>query len=180
VVLSSPFFLKVGCVRPKRGCLAYYAFPRWYEFGERRWNDIDSWKPKNSEKNLSQCHCVHHKSHMDWPGPPRERPATNDLSHGTALFSSSTSDFPIILAGESATENTLILEIIALRVSLPGRGDEFLKAIKIRSTSSFGWEVKPKVPCREILRHVKDPLTYERCWIRKVLIPPTRSTCLCG
>jgi hypothetical protein len=32
----------VGLV-PKRGCLltlAYYAFPRWYEFGERRWNDI--------------------------------------------------------------------------------------------------------------------------------------------
>jgi hypothetical protein len=28
---------------PKRGCLltsAYYAFPRWYEFGERRWNEI--------------------------------------------------------------------------------------------------------------------------------------------
>jgi hypothetical protein len=32
----------VGLV-PKRGCLltlSYYAFPRWYEFGERRWNDI--------------------------------------------------------------------------------------------------------------------------------------------
>jgi hypothetical protein len=32
----------VGLV-PKRACLltlAYYAFPRWYEFGERRWNDI--------------------------------------------------------------------------------------------------------------------------------------------
>jgi hypothetical protein len=32
----------VGLV-PKRGCLltlAYYASPRWYEFGERRWNDI--------------------------------------------------------------------------------------------------------------------------------------------
>jgi hypothetical protein len=32
----------VGLV-PKRWCLltlAYYAFPRWYEFGERRWNGI--------------------------------------------------------------------------------------------------------------------------------------------
>jgi hypothetical protein len=32
-------------------------------------------KRKNSEKNLSQCHAVHNKSHMDWPGrepgPPR-------------------------------------------------------------------------------------------------------------
>jgi hypothetical protein len=31
----------VGLV-PKRGCLltlAYYAFPRWYEFGELQWND---------------------------------------------------------------------------------------------------------------------------------------------
>jgi hypothetical protein len=66
----------VGLV-PKRGSLltlAHYAFPR-YEFGERRWNYIDRRKPKNSEKNLSQCHFVNHKSHMDWPGrkpgPPR-------------------------------------------------------------------------------------------------------------
>jgi hypothetical protein len=44
----------------------------------------------------------------------------------------------------------------------PGRGDGFLRAIKIRSTPSFGWEVKPEVPCRKILWHVKDPLRYFR------------------
>jgi hypothetical protein len=46
-----------------------------YEYGERRWNDIDRGKPKKSEKNLSQCHFIKHKSHMDWrgrePGNPR-------------------------------------------------------------------------------------------------------------
>jgi hypothetical protein len=36
------------------------------EYGERRWNDIDRGKPKNSEKNLSQCHFIRHKSYMDW------------------------------------------------------------------------------------------------------------------
>jgi hypothetical protein len=39
-----------------------------------RWNDTDRGKPKNSEKNLSQCHFVHHKLHMDGRsselGPP--------------------------------------------------------------------------------------------------------------
>jgi hypothetical protein len=30
--------------------------------------DIDRGKPKNSEKNPSQWHFIHYKSHMDWPG----------------------------------------------------------------------------------------------------------------
>jgi hypothetical protein len=40
----------------------------------------------------------------------------------------------------------------------PGKGDGFLRAINIRSTLSLGWGVKPEVPCRKILRHVKDHL----------------------
>jgi hypothetical protein len=47
----------------------------------------------------------------------------------------------------------------------PGQGDGFLRAIKIRSTPPFGWEVKPDVSCRKILRHVKDILEVPRGWI---------------
>jgi hypothetical protein len=32
--------------------------------------------------------------------------------------------------------------------SIPTEGDGFLRVIKIRSTTSFGGEVKPSVPCR--------------------------------
>jgi hypothetical protein len=39
------------------------------------------------------------------------------------------------------------------------RGDEFLRAIKIRSTTSFAREVKPEAPCRKILWRVEDLLT---------------------
>jgi hypothetical protein len=35
------------------------------------------------------------------------------------------------------------------------QGDEFLRAIKIHSTPSFGGEVKPSAPCCKILWHVK-------------------------
>jgi hypothetical protein len=43
-----------------------------------------------------------------------------------------------------------------------GRVYGFLRAIKIRSSPSFGWEVKPEAPCRKILRHVKITSKYER------------------
>jgi hypothetical protein len=45
----------------------------------------------------------------------------------------------------------------------PGQGDGFSRAIKIHRTPSFGREVKPEVPYRKILPHVKDPLTHLRC-----------------
>jgi hypothetical protein len=32
----------------------------------------------------------------------------------------------------------------------PGQSDGFLRAIKIRITTSFGWEVKPEVPRRKV------------------------------
>jgi hypothetical protein len=38
----------------------------------------------------------------------------------------------------------------------PGQGDGILKAIKIRSTLSFGWEVKPEVPFRRFYGMLKN------------------------
>jgi hypothetical protein len=38
----------------------------------------------------------------------------------------------------------------------PCQGNGFLRAIKIRSTPSFEWEVKTEVPCRKMLPHAKD------------------------
>jgi hypothetical protein len=32
------------------------------------WHEIDRGKPKYLVKKLSQCHFVHHKSHVDRPG----------------------------------------------------------------------------------------------------------------
>jgi hypothetical protein len=46
--------------------------------------------------------------------------------------------------------------------SNPAKDDCLLRAIKIRSMPSFGWEVKPSVPCHKILQQVKEPYEYER------------------
>jgi hypothetical protein len=61
-----------------------------FQVMEHLWNEIDRRKPKYSGKNLSQCHFVNHKSHMDSPGiepgPPRWESGTDRLSHGTAII----------------------------------------------------------------------------------------------
>jgi hypothetical protein len=50
-------------------------FFSFFQVMENRWNKIYRGKPKYSGGNVSQCHFVHHKSHMDRPGiepgPPR-------------------------------------------------------------------------------------------------------------
>jgi hypothetical protein len=57
---------------------------------ERQRKYIHKGKPKNMKKYLSQCHFVHHKSHVACPGTNpglrSERPATNCLSHIMALL----------------------------------------------------------------------------------------------
>jgi hypothetical protein len=44
----------------------------------------------------------------------------------------------------------------------PAEDETFLRAIKMRGTTSFGGEVKPSAPCHKISRHVKEPYRYER------------------
>ena len=77
---------------PKEHC--FWKVPRLHPFVlmervDHWWNDTDSGKQKYWERNLSPRHFLHHKSHIDWPriepGPLRERPASNRLSHGAAL-----------------------------------------------------------------------------------------------
>jgi len=48
---------------------------------EHWWNDTVRGKPKNSEKNLSQCQIVHHKSHMDWSGIDPGTPSREASGH---------------------------------------------------------------------------------------------------
>jgi hypothetical protein len=44
----------------------------------------------------------------------------------------------------------------------PAESDGFLRAIKIRSTTSFGEEVRRSTPCRKILRQGKNLLRHDR------------------
>jgi hypothetical protein len=53
----------------------------------------------------------------------------------------------------------------------PDKGDGFLRMIKIHSTHFFRWEVKPEVPCRKILWHVKDLLKSHGAGQTKLLFP---------
>jgi hypothetical protein len=46
--------------------------------------------------------------------------------------------------------------------------DGFLTAIKTRSTTSFGGEVKTLIPCHKILLHVKEPYIYKQTLIAKI------------
>jgi hypothetical protein len=45
------------------------------------------------------------------------------------------------------------------------KDDGFLTAIKIRSTTSFGGEVKLAVPCRKIIRHVEEPYKCDKRYL---------------
>jgi hypothetical protein len=64
--LRSHRSLKAYCatlvMKMKRKMISFFQF---FRVMEHRWNETGREKPKYSGKNLSQCHFVHHKSHMD-------------------------------------------------------------------------------------------------------------------
>jgi hypothetical protein len=53
----------------------------------------------------------------------------------------------------------------------PGQGDGFLRAKKSAAHLPFGWEVKPEVPCRKILRHVTELLKSREDGLNKFSSP---------
>jgi hypothetical protein len=73
-------------MKTTRKMIIFFSF---FQVMKHWWNEIDRGKSKYSGKNLSQCHFVHHKSTWTDPGSNTGlrggRPATNRLSHGTAM-----------------------------------------------------------------------------------------------
>jgi hypothetical protein len=71
-VITFSFLAHDNALRPPTGL---FVFSQWFLSMEPWWNDTGRGRPKNSERNVSQCHFVHHKSQMNWlgrePGPPR-------------------------------------------------------------------------------------------------------------
>jgi hypothetical protein len=59
--------LSLSELRPPTGLLSILQMIHEEPMEPRR-NSTERGKPKNSEKELSQCDFAHHKSYMDWPG----------------------------------------------------------------------------------------------------------------
>jgi hypothetical protein len=77
---------------------------------------------------------------------------------------------------------TLSLCVLVVRPKVsgfkPGRGDGFLREIKIRSTGCFQGKVKPKALCRKILWHVKKTSKYDKNNFQgQILIHFAHSSC---
>jgi hypothetical protein len=63
----------------------------------------------------------------------------------------------------------LVVIVLAIELNVrgfkPDRERQIFKGEKVRSTTSFGEEVKPAVPCRMIVRNVKDT-----CGVREIYL----------
>jgi hypothetical protein len=64
-----------------------------------------------------------------------------------------------------------------------GWGDGFLMVTEVHSICSFRWEVKPEVPCRQILQHAEEPyIVWLQYYISKIQVnisPPPWVTSRC-
>jgi hypothetical protein len=65
---------------------------------------------------------------------------------------------------DEAVLGDLVVSVLAIGLKVrrfkPCREQSVLRAIRIRSTTFFGRDEKPSVPCRKTLRH--DPYEYKR------------------
>jgi hypothetical protein len=69
------------------------------------------------------------------------------------------------LGGVTVSVNAIVPKVRKLK---PGRGDGLLRAMNIRSTHSFGGEVKPSAPCRKVLLHVKNYFEVRANMLRRL------------